>query len=43
MQVLNESSPEGPEEEAELKSTVDLIEAYEARRWPFGKDSRGKG
>ena len=37
-----EDSPE----EAELKAVVDLIDAYEARRWPLGKDPAvpgGKG
>jgi hypothetical protein len=29
---------EGSGEEAELKSIVDAIAAYEARRWPLGKD-----
>jgi hypothetical protein len=36
----------GSGEEAELKVIVDLIEAYEARRWPLGKDPNvleGKG
>jgi hypothetical protein len=37
---------ENSEEEAELKAIVDTIEAYEAKRWPLGKDSNvpgGKG
>jgi hypothetical protein len=30
-------------EEAEIKAIVDLIEAYEARRWQEGKKPGGKG
>jgi hypothetical protein len=29
---------EGSGEETELKTIVDLLEAYEAKRWPLGKD-----
>ena len=37
---------EESDEEAELRSIVDLIEAYEQKRWPLGKDPNvpgGKG
>jgi hypothetical protein len=37
---------EGSEEDIELQAIVDLIEAYEAKRWPLGKDPNvpgGKG
>jgi hypothetical protein len=29
---------EGSAEEAELQGIVDMIESYEAQRWPLGKD-----
>jgi hypothetical protein len=34
---------EGSEDEAELKVIVGVIEAYEALRWPLGKEPGGKG
>jgi len=34
---------EGSPEEVELESIVDAIDAYEARRWPEGKEPGGKG
>ena len=37
---------EGLDEEAELEAIIDLIEAYEQKRWPLGKDPNvpgGKG
>jgi hypothetical protein len=34
---------EGSKEETELKTIVDLLEAYEAKRWPLGKEPGGKG
>jgi hypothetical protein len=37
------SCAEGAEEEAELKTIGDLLEAYEAKRWPLGKEPGGKG
>jgi len=36
----------GSDEEAALKAIVDMIDAYEAKRWPLGKDPTvpgGKG
>jgi hypothetical protein len=36
----------GSDEEGELETIVDLLEAYEVKRWPLGKDlnvPRGKG
>jgi hypothetical protein len=34
---------EGSDEEAELRATVDAIEASEVKRWPLGKEPGGKG
>lgn len=34
---------EGSQEQTELKSIVNAIEAYEAKRWPNGKETGGKG
>ena len=33
----------GSAEEAELDGIVDVIESYEAARWPLGKEPSGKG
>jgi hypothetical protein len=38
-----EGCPKGSVEEAELEGIVDAIEAYEAKRWPLGKEPGGKG
>ena len=34
---------EGSEEEAELEKIIDLIEAYEVKRWPLGKEPGEEG
>jgi hypothetical protein len=34
---------EGSSEEGELSALADVIDAYEAKRWPNGKATRGKG
>ena len=34
---------EGSPEEGELVAIVDVIEAYEKRRWPLGNVPSGKG
>jgi hypothetical protein len=34
---------EGSPEEKELRSLGDVIDAYEAKRWPSGKVAAGKG
>ena len=34
---------EGSPEATELKSIVDAVEAYQAKRWPNGKETGGKG
>jgi hypothetical protein len=34
---------ERSDEGATLKAIVDVIEAYEAKRWPLGKEPSGKG
>jgi hypothetical protein len=38
-----EGCSEGSPQEAELKTITDAINAYEAKRWPNGKDTSGKG
>jgi hypothetical protein len=34
---------DGSDEEAEIRATVDAIEAYEIKRWPLGKEPGCKG
>jgi hypothetical protein len=37
------AAPEGSEQEAELRTIADVLERYEAKRWPEGKEPGGKG
>jgi len=37
------AAPRAPQEEAKLARLTDVIEAYEAKRWPSGKVAAGKG
>jgi hypothetical protein len=34
---------EGSDEKAELKAVADVLEAYEAKLWPLGREPEGKG
>ena len=43
MLVLRADATEGSPEEAEFKKIAEVLEAYEARRWPDGKVPGGKG
>ena len=38
-----EGCTDGSREEAELKAIADALVAYEAKRWPTGKEQGGKG
>ena len=35
--------PDGSGEDTELRTITDALEAYEAKRWPDGRPSGGKG
>jgi hypothetical protein len=35
--------PDGSPDDAELKSIADALEAYEAKRWPSGRETTGNG
>jgi hypothetical protein len=34
---------DGSSEDTELKSITDALQAYEAKRWPTGREAAGKG
>jgi hypothetical protein len=35
--------PDGSDDDTELKSIADALEAYEAKRWPTGRETAVKG